>query len=207
MPEERAFADPRGLRKPPDVIGSAAAHHLDRKSSSLDSGPAATAAVSSDLGDAQSEIIRLRDQLEIRKQSFNQFYEVLRSVASTLDSQQTYDAVLAKFSEMMGAERCSLMILNEESNELALEAALGASLDGTMPIRVKLGEPIAGAVLASGAAMLVQDAEMTHGAAGQPVPTRPGSSIFSDLVRLRKGGCNLTPGALMRTTTRICVLA
>jgi diguanylate cyclase (GGDEF)-like protein len=152
------FADPRGLREAADLIESAAADNLIEKALGR-SHPAATAAVSSDLVDAQREIVRLKDQLETRRQSFNQFYEFLRSVASTLDSQQTYEAVLAKFSEMMGAERCSLMILNEESNELALEATLGARLDGPMPIRVKLGEPIAGAVLASGAAMLVQDAE------------------------------------------------
>jgi diguanylate cyclase (GGDEF)-like protein len=152
------FADSRGLREAAETIGAAAAHHL-KGDASGHSHPATRAADSSDLVDAQREIVHLKDQLETRKQSFNQFYEFLRSVAATLDSQQTYDSVLAKFSEMMGAERCSLMILNEESNELALEAALGAGLDRTMPIRVKLGEPIAGAVLASGAAMLVQDAE------------------------------------------------
>ncbi len=152
------FDDPRGLREAAELIGSAAAHHLKGKASG-NSRAAARAADSSDLADAQRELVHLKDQLETRKQSFNQFYEFLRSVASTLDSQQTYDSVLVKFSEMMGAQRCSLMILNEESNELALEAALGAGLDRTMPIRVKLGEPIAGAVLASGAAMLVQDAE------------------------------------------------
>lgn len=153
------FADPRGFREAAELIGAAAASHLGCNVS----GPSPIAAetgASRDLVDAQREIVHLKDQLENRKQSFNQFYEFLRSVASTLDTQQTYDSVLVKFGEMMGAERCSLMILNEESNELALEAAVGAGLDRTMPIRVKLGEPIAGAVLASGAAMLVQDAEL-----------------------------------------------
>lgn len=153
------FADPRGLREAAELIGLAAAHHLHGTASGH-SRPAETPAASSNLVDAQREIVDLKDQLETRKESFNQFYEFLRIVASTLDSQQIYDSVLAKFGEMMGAERCSLMILNEESNELALEAAFGAGLDRTTPIRVKLGEPIAGAVLASGAAMLVQDAEL-----------------------------------------------
>ena len=45
--------------------------------------------------------------------------------------------MLAKFSEMMGAERLLAHDSEEESNELSLEAALGASLDRTSPIRVK----------------------------------------------------------------------
>src|SRR6185436_3734697 len=152
------FADAHGLREAAVLTGSAARHQLragDPAGAHTDSVPA-----SNEMLDARREILYLRSQLESRKQSFNQFYEFLRTVASTLDSQQTYDSVLAKFSEMMGAERCSLMILNEESNELALEATLGVGLDTSLPIRVKLGEPIAGAVLASGAAMLVQDTNL-----------------------------------------------
>ena len=153
------FADPRGLREAAALIGSSAARSL-RVEDAGNARLVESDASSSEMLDARREIVYLRDQLESRKQSFNQFYEFLRTVASTLDSQQTYEAVLTKFSEMMGAERCSLMILNEESNELALEAALGARLDSTLPIRVKLGDPIAGAVLASGDAMLVRDTDV-----------------------------------------------
>jgi diguanylate cyclase (GGDEF)-like protein len=152
------FADPRGLHETAERIEASASHHL-RAKESQGSSPVKPEQASNDMLEANREIVYLRDQLESRKRSFNQFYEFLRTVATTLDSQETYNAVLAEFSEMMGAERCSLMILNEESNELALEAALGASLDRTSPIRVKLGDPIAGAVLASGAAMLVQDTD------------------------------------------------
>jgi diguanylate cyclase (GGDEF)-like protein len=163
------FADPRGLREAAELIESAASHHLSGRRSG-NSGALEPASISSGMVDAQREMVRLRDQLESRKQSFKQFDDFLRVLASTLDSQQTYESVLTKFSEMMRAERCSLMILNEESNELALEAALGANLDSDLPIRVKLGEPIAGAVLASGAAMLVQDVDLDSRVA----QTRPG---------------------------------
>ena len=152
------FADPRGLRESAELIEAGASRHLHRRALTVTNPESASRP--DDLNDARREIVHLREQLETRRQSFNQFYEFLRTVATTLDSQQTYDSVLAKFSEMMGASRCSLMILNEESNELALEAALGASLDSSAPIRVKLGEPIAGLVMASGAAMLVQDADL-----------------------------------------------
>lgn len=188
------FADPHGLREAANLAGSAARHHLRGKehegAPSVEPAPP-----SNEMLDARREIVYLRDQLESRKQSFNQFYEFLRTVASTLDSEQTYNSVLAKFSEMMGAERCSLMILNEESNELALEAALGAGLDTALPIRVKLGDPIAGAVLASGAAMLVQDTNLddrfTHAHPGR-YKTRSFISFPIALGSRKVGVVNLT---------------
>src|SRR6185503_7731287 len=94
-----------------------------------------------------------------RDRSMAQFYDFLRSVAASLDPQKVYHAVLQKFSEIFKAERSSLMILNEESNELALEAALGEHPESDTPVRVKLGEGIAGSVLASGSALVVRDVD------------------------------------------------
>ena len=59
----------------------------------------------------------------------------------------------------MSAERISLMILNDEADELSLEAAIGFSPALSVPVRVKLGEQIAGAVMASGSAMIVRDVD------------------------------------------------
>jgi signal transduction protein with GAF and PtsI domain len=70
-----------------------------------------------------------------------------------------YHSLLEKFSELMKAERSSLMILDQESNELALEAALGAGPEDAGPIRLKLGDSIAGAVLASGTPLVVRDVD------------------------------------------------
>src|SRR6185295_10010850 len=107
--------------------------------------------------DAQLEIARLTDQLENRRRSIGQFYAFLRGIASTLESQKVYESLLAKFSEVMKAGRSSLMILNEESNELALEAALGAGPESSTLAHLKLGESVAGSVLASGIPLVVRD--------------------------------------------------
>src|SRR5262249_13589431 len=114
---------------------------------------------SPELLDAHLEIIRLSDLLESKKKALAQCYEFLQGLATTLDSQKVYYSVLKKFSEIMQSERGSLMLLNEESNELALEATVGAYPVSAGPIRMKLGEGIAGAVLASGSAMLVHDVD------------------------------------------------
>ena len=151
------FIDGRELAEAADLVGSTASYHF-QNARKPEPRPAAGGQPTS-LLDAQLEIVRLTDQLETRRRSIKQFYEFLRGISSTLDSQKVYPSLLEKFSEMMKAERSSLMILNQESNELALEAALGVDPEAGGPIRLKLGDSVAGAVLASGAPLVVRDAD------------------------------------------------
>jgi diguanylate cyclase (GGDEF)-like protein len=152
------FLDARDLAQAAELVDSTATYHFH---TALPAEPPVSGApnTSPELLDAHLEIIRLTDQLETRKRALAQFYDFLRGVASSLDSSKVYQTVLAKFSEMFKAERSSLMILNEESNELALEAALGVDQSPTLPVRVKLGEGVAGSVLASGLPLVVRDVE------------------------------------------------
>ena len=151
------FIDGRELNESADLVRSTASYHF--QSAGKSEQPAIDARGSATLLDAQLEIVRLTDQLESRRRSIGQFYEFLRGISSTLGSQKVYYSLLEKFSGMMKAERSSLMILNQESNELALEAALGAGPESETPIRVKLGESIAGSVLLSGAPLVVRDVD------------------------------------------------
>ena len=152
------FIDARELTAAADLVGSTASYHFQNAQKS-EQQSSEGAVESTSLLDAQLEIVRLTDQLESRKRSIGQFYEFLRGISSTLDSKKVYYSLLEKFSEMMKAERCSLMLLDQESNELALEAALGANPEVSGPIRLKLGDSVAGAVLASGAPLVVRDAD------------------------------------------------
>jgi diguanylate cyclase (GGDEF)-like protein len=152
------FIDSRELEQAAELVSSTASYHFRNAGKSGRVLAKATAGPPT-LLDAQLEIVRLTDQLESRKQSIGQFYAFLRTITSTLESQKIYESLLARFSEIMKAERSSLMILNEESNELILEAALGAESEAVTSTRVMLGEPIAGAVLASGSPLLVRDVD------------------------------------------------
>jgi diguanylate cyclase (GGDEF)-like protein len=151
------FSSAAELRSAVELVASSVKYHFhtaprtDPKSSDKSEAPP-------DLLDAHLEIIRLTDQLESKKQSLAIFYEFLREVASSIDSKKVYASLLAKLGEMLKTERSSLMVFNEESNELALEAAVGGKIEAEGPIRVKLGESVSGTVLQSGAAMLVRDA-------------------------------------------------
>ncbi|MFP5261907.1 MAG: diguanylate cyclase [Blastocatellia bacterium] len=152
------FVASRDLREAAEQVASSAACHF-REAGEPQPRPAEITQASPELMDAHLEIIRLTDQLESRKRALAQFYDFLRGIASTIDSQKVYHSVLARFSEILRAERSSLMILNETSNELALEAALGAYSERMGAVRLKLGEGVAGAVLASGRPLVVRDAE------------------------------------------------
>jgi diguanylate cyclase (GGDEF)-like protein len=152
------FNDVRELDQTAELVGSTASYHF-KNSHKPEPPPEVVSVPSPTLLDAQLEIVRLTDQLESRKLSIGQFYEFLRGTAATLESQKVYPSLLEKFSGIMKAERSSLMLLNEETGELTLEAALGADLEATGPIRLRLGDPLAGAVLASGTPMVVRDAE------------------------------------------------
>ncbi|MGA9771926.1 MAG: diguanylate cyclase [Blastocatellia bacterium] len=151
------FSDTRDLREAADLVDSTASYHF--QGADKQAQPTEIAQASPELMDAHLEIIRLTDQLDNRNRSIAQFYDFLRSIAASLDSQKVYHAVLAKFSELLKAERSSLMILNEESGELSMEAALGAHPESSAAVRIKLGEGIAGSVLASGAPLVVRDVD------------------------------------------------
>jgi diguanylate cyclase (GGDEF)-like protein len=152
------FIDARELSQAAELVGSSASYHFHNARKS-EQRPANTPIAPGGLLDAWLENVRLTDQLETKRKSIAQFYEFLREIASTLESEKVYHSLLAKFSEIMKAERSSLMILNQESNELTVDAALGADPDSPGPIRVKLGEPVSGAVLASAVPLVVRDAD------------------------------------------------
>jgi len=152
------FIDSRELVQAAELVRSTASYHFQNAQKSDQPRPNSVHAAPS-LLDAQLEIARLTDQLESRKRSIGQFYEFLRSIASTLESQKVYHSLLAKFSDLMKAGRSSLMIFDQQSEELVLEVALGEESESTASIRLKLGEPIAGEVLANGVPLVVTDAD------------------------------------------------
>ncbi|HYL98654.1 MAG TPA: diguanylate cyclase [Blastocatellia bacterium] len=110
--------------------------------------------------DAHLEIIRLTDELESKNHALSRLYEFLHDVSSVSDGKHDYTWVLNKLGSLLSAERGSLMIFDEGTGELAVEAAVGFD---PPPTRVKLGDPIAGAVLASGSPMLVRDIDTEPG--------------------------------------------
>jgi diguanylate cyclase (GGDEF)-like protein len=151
------FTDTRELADIAELISSTAEAHFE-KAVTLPA-PAEEPDLPSNLLDTHLEIIRLSDELENKNRALAQFQEFLRDVAPSLDSNALYTEVLKKFNEIMKAERSSLMLYNQEAEELSLEAAVGADFEATSKIRVRIGEGVSGAVLYSGLPFLVRNVD------------------------------------------------
>jgi diguanylate cyclase (GGDEF)-like protein len=104
------------------------------------------------------EVLRLRYELEQRAR----FAEHLQSFGeriSTAGAGETYDAILRMSADLLHAERGSLLLFDEASNELAVKAAVGPRAEVARETRMRMGEGIAGTVLSEGRPLVVRDVE------------------------------------------------
>jgi diguanylate cyclase (GGDEF)-like protein len=106
------------------------------------------------------EVLRLRHELEQRAR----FAEHLQSFGeriNTAGAGETYDAILRMSADLLRAERGSLLLFDEASNELAVKAAVGPRAEVARQARVALGEGVAGSVMFDGRPLVVRDVETT----------------------------------------------
>ena len=103
--------------------------------------------------DPQEEIAELKRQIE----RLSLFHEIGKSLASTLDLQKILQTVMEKISDLLQPDTWSLLMLDEATNELYFEIAIGAGADRLKDVRLKVGEGIAGWVAQNGEPVLVED--------------------------------------------------
>jgi len=85
--------------------------------------------------------------------------EVAANVASTLDLKELLPKIMTDATRVMEAEASSLMLLDEATNELVFEVALGARGEEIKAIRVPMGQGLAGWVAQHGVTQLVPDVD------------------------------------------------
>ncbi len=105
------------------------------------------------MGENQDEIVELRRQIE----RLSLFHEVGKALASTLDLQKILQTIMEKISEFLQPDTWSLLMLDEKTQELSFEIAIGAGASKLKDVRLKLGEGIAGWVALHGEPVLVRD--------------------------------------------------
>lgn len=91
-------------------------------------------------------------------QLFKLFSETSLLMSYILDLEQLFSFFVERMAEIFGAERVSVMLLDQEKQELYLKASRGFSLPAEEH-RVKSGEMFAGWVVQRGEPLLVQDIE------------------------------------------------
>ncbi len=90
---------------------------------------------------------------------FKALEEVYKSLAPVLDREELYETILEKSSELVGADRGSLMILDKKNKVLSVKAAKGVDRQSVENLKIRVGEGISGAIAAKGLPVLVRDIE------------------------------------------------
>ena len=161
-PGEPHLSDAVAASKPSSEVVSeeTASADADRNSTVSTSIVPPSAAVSERAySDLQDEINRLTLEVEHR----DRLAAMLQRFAQRInlrDPEKTYKTILGDLTELLKAERASLMVFDEAANELTLKAAAGMSVPESEVAGVRLGEGIAGSVLESGKAVVDEKMEL-----------------------------------------------
>jgi diguanylate cyclase (GGDEF)-like protein len=85
------------------------------------------------------------------------FQELGKALTSSLQLDQVLRTIMEKIDEFLRPDNWSLLLLDENTNELYFELAVGKASQALKDVRVKLGQGIAGWVAANGEAVVVPD--------------------------------------------------
>lgn len=83
--------------------------------------------------------------------------KIQKSINSTLDLDHVLALAMQELKEVLGVEACSVMLLDEQSDELVFRASLGYDAAQTKEIHLGVNEGIAGWVVRTGKPALVPD--------------------------------------------------
>ena len=93
----------------------------------------------------EEEIVELRRQVA----RLSLFHEVGKALFSTLDLQKILQTIMEKISDILQPDTWSLLMLDENTQELYFEIAIGSGAEKLRDVRLKLGEGVAGWVAAA----------------------------------------------------------
>ncbi len=85
--------------------------------------------------------------------------DVVKTANSILEPRKVIELVVEKIRQLVPSEAWSLLMVDEEKQELVFEAAIGAKGRDVAAIRPKLGEGVAGWVAETGKPAIVNDAK------------------------------------------------
>ncbi|MCS6949571.1 MAG: GAF domain-containing protein [Armatimonadota bacterium] len=120
---------------------------------------------------AQASLYQVQRHNEKRLQEVTALYEIGQAMAGG-SLQVLLDLITRKAAEVMEAQACSLMLLEEDTKTLVIRSSYGLPETVIEQTRVPWGHGIAGRVAASGEAMVITDPRQDPRLAGEDVPYR-----------------------------------
>ncbi len=91
-------------------------------------------------------------------EALSALYEMSRALISTLDLQTLLDRIARSSAEVIGAKGCILRLINPETDLLEIKASFGLPMETGRRTFLKIGEGVAGRVVAEGKPILIADA-------------------------------------------------
>jgi signal transduction histidine kinase/GAF domain-containing protein len=105
----------------------------------------------------ENGLIRLYEETQRRVQELAFLNEASRTVTSSLDLEQVLTTVMQKATDVLKVEATSILLLDDEDEELVLETVVGPQAEKVKGLRFPLGQGIAGWVAREGQPLLVPD--------------------------------------------------
>jgi diguanylate cyclase (GGDEF)-like protein len=90
-------------------------------------------------------------------QELNIFHDVAKALTSSLDLDSILQTIMEKVAEYFRPDTWSLLMVDEQKNDLYFAIAVGDAADTLKSVRLKMGEGIAGWVAQNGEALIVPD--------------------------------------------------
>jgi len=103
------------------------------------------------------ENARLYDRVERRAEQLALLNEVGQALSSILDLENALTLIMERVNAMLKVEAGSILLVDEETDELVFQIALGEKAEHVKPMRLKIGQGIAGRVARTGQPMLIPD--------------------------------------------------
>jgi len=90
-------------------------------------------------------------------QELNIFHDVAKALTSSLDLDSILQTIMEKMAEYFRPDTWSLLMVDEQKNELYFAIAVGSAAEALKNVRLKVGEGIAGHVAKYGEKLVVPD--------------------------------------------------
>lgn len=94
---------------------------------------------------------------ERKAQEVNIFHDVAKALTSSLDLDSILQTIMDKMAEYFRPENWSLLMVDEQKNELYFAIAVGTAAETLKNVRLRVGEGIAGWVAKHGERLIVPD--------------------------------------------------
>lgn len=105
----------------------------------------------------QGRLVQLEEQLEAEVRARTQLIDIAVKLSSTLNLEELLGIIMTSATELLEAETSSLILVDQESQELIIEVATGSIGEQVAKRRVPAGSGIAGWTLDHRAPVVIDD--------------------------------------------------